>query len=110
MAAADIVGKSVTRPDAWDKVTGGRGYPVNVQLPGMLHGKLLRSPYAHARIISIDTSEAEKLPGVKGVLTAKDAPVRPFNPVYFTPIGCHSMSPMQPSFSSLPTDSPATSM
>jgi xanthine dehydrogenase molybdenum-binding subunit len=91
MAAADIVGKSVTRPDAWDKVTGGRGYPVNVQLPGMLHGKLLRSPYAHARIISIDTSEAEKLPGVKGVLTAKDAPVRPFNPVYFTPIGCHSM-------------------
>ena len=91
MAVEDIVGKSVHRPDAWDKVTGGRGYPVNVQLPGMLHGKLLRSPYPHARVIGIDTSEAEKLPGVRGIITVKDAPTRPFNPVYFTPVGCHSM-------------------
>lgn len=44
MGGADLIGKSVTRPDAHDKVTGGRGYPVNVNLPGMLHGKLLRSP------------------------------------------------------------------
>ena len=44
MGGADLIGKSVTRPDALDKVTGGRGYPVNVNLPGMLHGKLLRSP------------------------------------------------------------------
>ena len=57
MAVEDIVGKSVTRPDAWDKVTGGRGYPVNVQLPGMLHGKLLRSPFPHARIIRVPAPE-----------------------------------------------------
>lgn len=91
MSVADIIGKSVLRPDAHDKVTGGRGYPVNVRLPGMLHGKMLRSPYAHARIIGIDTSEAEKLPGVKGILTAKDVPQKRFSPVYFTPTGARSL-------------------
>lgn len=74
MGGADLIGKSVTRPDAHDKVTGGRGYPVNVNLPGMLHGKLLRSPYSHARVRRIDTSEAERLPGVKAILTARDVP------------------------------------
>ena len=85
MAGADLIGQSIVRPDAHDKVTGGRGYPVNVSLPGMLHAKLLRSPYAHARVLSIDTSEAEKLPGVKAVLTAADVPQIPFSPVYFCP-------------------------
>ena len=90
MTVPELIGKSVLRPDAHDKVTGGRGYPVNVQLPGMLHAKLLRSPYSHARIISVDTSEAEKLPGVKAVLTARDVPEIAITPVYFTPLGAHS--------------------
>ncbi len=60
-------------------------------MPGMLHAKLLRSPYAHARIIRIDSSEAEKLPGVKAVLTAKDVPQRPFSPVFFCPTEAKSL-------------------
>ena len=75
-----VVGQSVPRPDAYDKVTGGKGYPVNVALRGMLHAKLLRSPYPHARVRNIDTSKAETYPGVKSVLTAKDVPQRPFSP------------------------------
>ncbi len=69
MSALNVIGKSVPRPDAYDKVTGGRLFPDNYSLPGMLHMKLLRSPYPHAKILSIDTSEAEKLPGVRAVLT-----------------------------------------
>ena len=65
MGGADLIGQSVTRPDALDKVTGGRGYPVNISLPGMLHAKMLRSPYPHARGRRIDTSEAERLPGAR---------------------------------------------
>ncbi len=91
MTVADIIGQSVVRPDAHDKVTGGKGYPVNASLPGMLHAKLLRSPYAHARVIGIDTSEAEKLPGVKAVLTAKDVPQRPYSPVFFCPTEAKSL-------------------
>lgn len=91
MGGSDLIGKSVTRPDALDKVTGGRGYPVNVRLPGMLHGKLLRSPYPHARVRRIDTTEAERLPGVKAVLTARDVPQIPFCPVYFVPTDAKSV-------------------
>ena len=91
MAGADLIGQSVVRPDALDKVTGGRGYPVNVGMPRMLHAKLLRSPYAHARVLSVDTSEAEKLPGVKAVLTAADVPQIPFSPVYFCPTDSKSL-------------------
>ena len=69
MSEFKVIGKSVARPDAYDKVTGGRNYPVNFTLPGMLHAMLLRSPYPHAKIVSIDTAEAERLPGVKAVLT-----------------------------------------
>lgn len=87
----NVVGQSVERPDAYDKVTGGKGYPVNVRLPGMLHGKMLRSPYAHARIVSIDASRAEKLPGVKAVLLPKDVPQVKFTPVYFVPVQAPSM-------------------
>ena len=61
MSTTNVIGKSITRPDAYDKVTGGKKYPVNYTLPGMLHMKILRSPYPHAKILSIDTSEAEKL-------------------------------------------------
>ncbi|GIV85297.1 MAG: hypothetical protein KatS3mg052_2304 [Candidatus Roseilinea sp.] len=55
-----------------DKVTGRAQYGADVILPGLLYGKVLRSPHAHARILSIDTSAAEKLPGVKAVITGKD--------------------------------------
>ena len=86
-----LIGKSPVRPDAFDKVTGGKDFPVNIKVPRMLHGKLLRSPYPHARIISIDTSAAEKLPGVKAVLVPAEVPTRKFTPVYFVPANAVSM-------------------
>ena len=70
-----IVGTRPIRHDALDKVTGRAKYGADVHLAGMLHGKILRSPHAHARIRSIDTSKAEALPGVKAVATAKDFPI-----------------------------------
>ncbi|MBI2303929.1 MAG: molybdopterin-dependent oxidoreductase [Chloroflexi bacterium] len=70
----EVVGKSVPRLDARDKVRGIASYMEDMRLTGMLHGKLLRSPHAHARILSIDTTAAEKLPGVRGVITGKDFP------------------------------------
>ena len=91
MKKMNVVGHSVERPDAYDKVTGGKGYPINVRLPGMLHAKMLRSPYAHARIISIDASRAERLPGVKAVLLPKDVPQVKFCPVFFVPVQAPSM-------------------
>ncbi|HOW36348.1 MAG TPA: molybdopterin-dependent oxidoreductase [Candidatus Omnitrophota bacterium] len=66
------VGKSVPRIDGRGLVTGQAKYTFDLKLPGMLIGKLLRSPHAHAKIISIDTSKAEKLPGVKAIITARD--------------------------------------
>lgn len=91
MTKLNVVGKNIARPDAYDKVTGGKYYPVNFSLPNMLHTKILRSPYPHAKIVSIDTSAAEKLPGVKAVLTHKDVPQRAFTPVYFVPAKAESM-------------------
>jgi len=69
-----VIGKSVPRIDAFDKLTGRAKYTGDLKFPNMLVGKLLTSPYAHARILSIDTSEAEKLPGVKAIITHKDVP------------------------------------
>ena len=66
------VGKPVRRVDGYKKVTGRAVYTVDVDLPGMLHGKILRSPHPHAIIKSIDTSKAERLPGVKAIITGKD--------------------------------------
>ena len=71
----NVVGSRPIRHDALDKVTGRAKYGADINMPGMLHGKILRSPHAHARILSIDTSKAEALPGVKAVLTSKDFPV-----------------------------------
>ncbi len=68
------VGKSVPRIDARAKVTGEARFVFDMKLPGMLAGKMLRSPHAHAKIIKIDTSRAEQLPGVKAVITAADTP------------------------------------
>lgn len=70
----EYVGTSSTRVDARDKVMGKAVYIDDIRLPGMLYGKVLRSKYAHARIVSIDTSRAEKLAGVKGVVTGADLP------------------------------------
>ena len=70
-----IVGTRPIRPDGVDKVTGRAVYGADQALPGMLIAKLLRSPHAHAKIISIDTSKAQALTGVKGVVTAADFPL-----------------------------------
>jgi len=68
----DPVGKSVPRIDGLGMVTGQTKYAFDVSFPNMLIGKMLRSPHPHAKILNIDTSEAEKLPGVRAVITAKD--------------------------------------
>ncbi len=78
MSEYSIVGKSVPRVDGIVKVTGDAIYADDLILPGMLHGKVLRSPCAHARILNIDTSKAEKLAGVRAVITGKDFPGIPF--------------------------------
>ena len=70
-----VVGTRPIRHDGIDKVTGAAKYGADIQLAGMLHGKVLRSPYAHARIRGIDTSRAEALPGVLAVIAAKDFPI-----------------------------------
>ena len=70
-----IVGKRTPRIDAYDRVTGQAQYTGDIQLPGMLYARVLRSPYPHANIIRIDTSKAEKLPGVKAVIHYGNAQV-----------------------------------
>jgi len=67
-----VLGTRPIRHDGVDKVTGRAKYGADIDLPGLLHGKILRSPYAHARIRGIDTSKAAALPGVKAVVTAAD--------------------------------------
>ncbi len=67
-----VVGARLPRKDAIEKVTGRAQYADDIKLPNMLFGKILTSPLAHARIVKIDTSRAEALPGVKAVLTGKD--------------------------------------
>jgi len=69
-----VIGTTPLRPDGIDKVTGRAQYGADYYLPGMLVGKMLRSPYAHAKIKSIDTSAARAMQGVKAVVTADDFP------------------------------------
>ena len=69
-----VIGKSVPKIDGPAKVTGQAKYTGDLKFPNMLVGKILTSPHPHARILNIDTSEAEKLPGVKAVITHKDVP------------------------------------
>ncbi len=68
-----VVGRRIPRIDSLAKATGAAKYTGDLVLPGMLYGKVLHSPYAHARILNIDTSKAERLPGIKAVVTGKDA-------------------------------------
>jgi len=74
-----VLGKGFPRVDAPAKATGEAQYIVDLQLPGMLHGKILRSPHPHALIRSIDTRRAESLRGVHCIITAKDAPMNKFS-------------------------------
>lgn len=74
MGRLNAIGKPWPRIDGKSKVTGEIQYLNDMELPGMLYGKILRSPHAHARIIKIDTAEALALPGVRAVITAKDTP------------------------------------
>jgi CO/xanthine dehydrogenase Mo-binding subunit len=67
-----VVGKPEPRADGAEKVNGKALYTVDVTLPGMAHGKILRSPFAHARLVRVDASKAEKLPGVFAVITRED--------------------------------------
>lgn len=72
MEEYSVIGKRIPRVDARAKVTGEAKYAADFELPGMLWCKILRSPYPHARILNIDTSRAERLPGVKAVCVGKD--------------------------------------
>ena len=83
------IGKRTIRPDGADKVTGRATFAADTAMPGMIWGRVLRSPHPHANIRSIDTSKAEALPGVKAVVTAKDIVDFPFDtPV---PLGIQDM-------------------
>ncbi len=69
-----VVGKEYRRMDAVDKVTGRAKYVEDMVMPGLLHGRVLRSSHHHARIVTLDKTQAEKLPGVIRVITANDIP------------------------------------
>src|SRR5690606_26590609 len=85
-AATDlkVIGTRPIRPDGVDKVTGRARFGADYNLPGQLIGKVLRSPYPHARIKRIDTSKAAALPGVKAIVTRDDFPDQPSE---FVPAG-----------------------
>ena len=69
-----LIGTPMRKVEGLDKSTGRALYTDDLVFPGMLHGKILRSPHPHARIVSIDTSSAEVLDGVHGVVTGQDMP------------------------------------
>ena len=69
-----VIGTRPIRHDGYDKVTGKALYGADMNLPGMIYGQVLRSPHAHAKILSIDTSRAEAHPDVLAVVTSKDYP------------------------------------
>jgi xanthine dehydrogenase YagR molybdenum-binding subunit len=67
-----LIGKRISRVDGPEKVSGRAKYTYDVHRPGMLYGKVVRSPHAHAKVVSVDTAAAEKMPGVKGVYIIQD--------------------------------------
>ncbi len=81
-----VVGTRPIRHDGVDKVTGRARYGADIAMPGLIHGKVLRSPHPHARIRSIDTSKAEALPGVRAVVTAADFPILEDQPINYAEI------------------------
>lgn len=82
MIKTQAIGQRVLRPDAVDKVTGRARFSGDLYMDGMLYMKVLFSTQAHARIASIDTSEAESLPGVVAILTHEDVPVNEYGLIY----------------------------
>src|SRR4030066_1463680 len=74
MNKLNVVGKREPMLDAPEKATGRARYTDDLALPEMLHGKILRSPLAHAKILGVDLSEALKVRGVKGAISGKDIP------------------------------------
>ena len=82
---ASVFQSRVTALDGPDKITGAARFTFDVTLPGMLHAKVLRSPHPHARIVAIDTSRAEALPGVVAIVTGADATKLP-DPYYWVAI------------------------
>ena len=89
MTTFKTIGKSEPRRDLPEKLTGEAKYAADVQLPGMLFGKILRSPYPHARILSINVDAARSLPGVRAAVTPFDAPkgqVAPDMPILDTEV------------------------
>ena len=80
MGNYSIIGHSVPQIDAKEKAKGVAEFVSDLQFPGMLYGKILRSPHPHARLFHIDPSKAKRLKGVKAVVTAEDTPNLPFGP------------------------------
>src|SRR5881227_2107194 len=76
MTDFSVVGERSLKYDWHAKLTGQAKYTDDLKLPRMIHGRLLRSPHPHARILRIDTSRAERLPGVFAILTGKDFPIK----------------------------------
>jgi len=79
---AKVIGQRLWRPDAVDKVTGRTRFPGDLSMDGMLYARVLFSDRPHARILSIDTSAAEQVPGVVAVLTHKDVPVNEYGLIF----------------------------
>jgi CO/xanthine dehydrogenase Mo-binding subunit len=88
------IGKRPIRPDGVDKVTGRARYGADFNMPGQIVGKVLRSPHAHARITSIDTSKSMALPGVRAVITAADMPLASHTagPAGESPVNMHDLA------------------
>src|SRR3972149_7279226 len=83
MSSYATVGQRLPRIDATAKVTGRASFCPDVQLPGMLWGKILRSPHAHARIVSVDVTKALALPGIRAaVISGQDIPDTRFTHAY----------------------------
>jgi len=80
MEEYSVIGRRLPQIDARERAAGVADFVSDIKLPGMLQGRILRSPYPHARILRIDTSKARRLPGVKAVVTAEDTPKIPFGP------------------------------
>ncbi len=77
-----VVGQSIPQIDSPEKVRGDARYVGDISLSGMLHAKVLRSPFAHARIVGIDTEKAARLSGVVGVFTGEDIPEKPWGIIH----------------------------
>ncbi len=79
VSRSSVVGENVPRVDAFEKATGAGQYTGDIRLSNMFHGFLLRSPYAHAKVVFIETEVAASIPGVKAIVTYRDVTRKPYN-------------------------------